>query len=488
MEAFGYRRLPSLIAMKLNRVACQFIDIADGRPIPLVIGTATDNTTFVSDNAGYICIPVNLPQGTAFYLQVQSPGYDIPLDAFGYRGARLVVGNPIERIKLRRINIAQRSGRTTGIGKYIHAQTLDVIGTVNEATLTGMDSVQTAELHGTRFVFFGDTNWSGYPLGNFKTTGGIAKTQSVLPNCPYSVEFNIDGKGSAKSSIDEHVNESGVVWISGVIRVGDEIVGYANRRKSLQQQLAHGFVRWNPSKKMFSDFQTLPEISWKHLDGHPVIVRDNGIDFVMFGNAIPNFRVKADSKAIRFGSTFETYSCLLPNGDIDYDEKQAPIWRWRTDATPLDAEREADLIKTGRLTRAQSRYVLSEHATKRMVIPHRGSVCWNDFLKRWVLVFTAIHETDSMLGELYITAGTTPTGPWSPCIRIATHPRYSFYNPVHHGWLDQQRGKVITIEGTYTISFSGNSVPTPHYEYNQLTYQVDLSDTRLAFLTSNQDK
>ena len=476
------------MAMKLNRVACQFVDTADNRPIPLVIGTATDNTTVVSDNGGYISIPVNLPKGTAFYLQVQSPGYDIPPDGFGYRGIRLVVGSPIERIKVRRINIAQRSGRTTGIGKYIHAQTLGVIGQVTETPLTGMDSVQTAELQGTRFVFFGDTNWSGYPLGNFKTTTGIVKTQSKLPNCPYSIDYNTDIKGFPKSSILENGDESGVVWISGVIRVGDEIVGYANRRKSLQQQLAHGFVRWNPTKKLFSDFQPLPETSWKHLDGHPILYQDEGVDYVMFGHAIPNFRVKADVRAIRSGLTFETYSCLLPNGDVDYDEKRAPIWRWRSDGTPIDSEREASLIKRGTLAREQCKFLLTEHATKRMVIPHRGSVRWNAFIQRWVLVFTAINEPDSMLGELYIAAATTPTGPWTPCIRIATHPRYSFYNPVHHSWLDKQRGKVITIEGTYTMSFSGNSVPTPHYEYNQLTYQVDLSDVRLAILTSNIHK
>ena len=175
------------MAMKLNRVACQFVDTTDGRPIPLVICTATDNTTIVSDNAGYISIPVNLPKGTAFYLQVQSPGYDIPPDGLGYRGIRLVVGNPIERIKVRRINIAQRSGRTTGIAKYIHAQTLGVIGQVIETTLTGMDSVQTAELHGTRFVYFGDTNWSGYPLGNFKTTAGALGFRLVV----ISIDLNL---------------------------------------------------------------------------------------------------------------------------------------------------------------------------------------------------------------------------------------------------------------------------------------------------------
>ena len=123
-----------------------------------------------------------------------------------------------------------------------------------------------------------------------------------------------------------------------------------------------------------------------------------------------------------------------------------------------------------------------EVGTGRTVIPHRGSVRWNAYWKRWILVFTAINEPDSNLGEVFLASGASPYGPWTPSIKIASHPKYSFYNPVHHTWLDQKDGRLITIEGTYTQTFSGNTVATPQYEYNQLTYQVDLSDARLGFL------
>ena len=37
----------------------------------------------------------------------------------------------------------------------------------------------------------------------------------------------------------------------------------------------------------------------------------------------------------------------------------------------------------------------------------------------------------------------------------------------------------IFFEGTYTTSFSGNTDPTPRYDYNQVMYRLDLSDPRL---------
>ena len=54
-----------------------------------------------------------------------------------------------------------------------------------------------------------------------------------------------------------------------------------------------------------------------------------------------------------------------------------------------------------------------------------------------------------------------------------------FYNPKQHPFYDQEGGRIIYFEGTYTNSFSGNPVQTPRYEYNQIMYRLDLSDPRL---------
>ncbi len=45
---------------------------------------------------------------------------------------------------------------------------------------------------------------------------------------------------------------------------------------------------------------------------------------------------------------------------------------------------------------------------------------------------------------------------------------------------DQDDGRIIYFEGTYATTFSGNPDPTPRYDYNQMMYQLDLSDPRLS--------
>ena len=57
---------------------------------------------------------------------------------------------------------------------------------------------------------------------------------------------------------------------------------------------------------------------------------------------------------------------------------------------------------------------------------------------------------------------------------------YTMYNVAHHSFFDQENGRVIYFEGTYTREFSDAPVATPRYNYNQLMYRLDLADARLA--------
>jgi hypothetical protein len=78
-----------------------------------------------------------------------------------------------------------------------------------------------------------------------------------------------------------------------------------------------------------------------------------------------------------------------------------------------------------------------------------------------------------------------PDGPWGKAAKVVSHPRYTYYNPVHHTFLDADGGRFIYFEGTYTLEFSGNPVAPARYDYNQLMYKLDLDNPRLK---SAQDK
>jgi hypothetical protein len=61
-----------------------------------------------------------------------------------------------------------------------------------------------------------------------------------------------------------------------------------------------------------------------------------------------------------------------------------------------------------------------------------------------------------------------------------SHDRYTFYLPVQHPFFDQDGGRVIFFEGTYTNLFSGTAEQTPRYDYNQIMYRLQLDDARLS--------
>ena len=74
---------------------------------------------------------------------------------------------------------------------------------------------------------------------------------------------------------------------------------------------------------------------------------------------------------------------------------------------------------------------------------------------------------------------SAPTGPWKRAVKIVTHDRHSFYNPAQHAFFDEDGGRFIYFEGTYSHTFSGRQSRTPRYDYNQILYRLDLSDERL---------
>ena len=95
------------------------------------------------------------------------------------------------------------------------------------------------------------------------------------------------------------------------------------------------------------------------------------------------------------------------------------------------------------------------------------------------MIAVQVRGKPSILGEVYYAESDKPEGPWPWAKKVVTHDRYSFYNPAHHPFFDQQDGRIIYFEGTYTFTFSRKEDPTPRYDYNQIMYRLDLSDARL---------
>ena len=113
--------------------------------------------------------------------------------------------------------------------------------------------------------------------------------------------------------------------------------------------------------------------------------------------------------------------------------------------------------------------------------PHAGSVYFNAYRNKWIMIMHQKFGDSSNLGEVWYAEADTPVGPWAYARKIVTHKKYSFYNPQQHPYFDQDGGRIIYFEGTYTTTFSAPAeTATPRYDYNQIMYRLDLEDSRLT--------
>ena len=464
------------------------VDEATGRGVPLVELETVHHLTFVTDSNGWAAIQEPEMMGTEAFFHVRSHGYALPKDGFGFAGARLNVSpGGRARIKIKRSNIAERLCRLTGGGIYADSLLLGERVPLREPALSGkvfgQDSALAVVYRGKMLWFWGDTDRTAYPLGNFRTTGAVA----TLPQGRATAEAGLDFRyftnpdGFVRELVPS--KKPGPIWITGVTVLGEAgregLYAYYSRMEGLGKKLEHGYVEWDDARNVFRYVKELPAgETWRFLEGHPVRLTENGANFLAGGFCFPVVRVPADRDRVLDPAAYEAFTCLTPGGDVRRDARGNPDYRWRKDAPPLLPQRESELVKQNKLKPQEARFLPLDPAGN-AVVPHGGTVTWSPWRKKWLLIATQMGAKESLLGEIVYAEADHPTGPWRRAVKILTHDRYTFYNPVHHPFLDAAGGRVIHFEGTYTAEFSGNPRLTPRYNYNQILYRLDLADPRL---------
>jgi hypothetical protein len=283
----------------------------------------------------------------------------------------------------------------------------------------------------------------------------------------------------------------GVVWLTSVCVVHDEsgkerMVAHYTRRKSLAEELEHGLCVFQDDRQIFESVRTLPlEERWRHPAGHPIPYRDDaGTEWLIFGSPSPNVRVRATLADVLDPTKYEAYTCRSDADESSppaVDEEGFPHWRWQADLPPVSSEQEAEWVRRGELNPERTRfYPAATGAPETHVQLHSGTVRWNAFRNRWVLIACQLHGDSSLLGEIWYSEAVHPTGPFEQAVKVATHDRQSLYNVCHHEFLDADDGRTIYFEGTYTNSFSGNPHQTPRYNYNQILYRLAIDPPLLG--------
>jgi hypothetical protein len=483
--------LTSNIAMAQPKISESYfgirvVDEQTDRGIPLVELRLVNDVAYCTDSAGWIAFNEPGLMNREVFFAVSSPGFEYPKDGFGFRGVRLTTKpGTTATVQVKRTNIAERMYRLTGEGIY-RDSTLLGLPTPNpepnlSAEVLGQDSVQTVPYRGKLFWLWGDTNVARYPLGNFHTTAAL----TALPNqdgCrPKSgISFTYFRDPNHPDRLRRMVprTEPGVVWLFGLLVVPDDhnneaLVAHFTRRKSLTEELEHGLVRFDDEAGIFKTIAKLDlKDTWRFPRGNAVRINDADGEYFYFAAPLCHTRVKAHWSAVIDPGQYEA---------LVFDS--APhAYKWRRDGSPTTQTDELKLIKDGKLSKDRAQYQIMDASTGKLVLIHGASVAWNEYRQRWVLIGVqhADRDSPSMLGEIWYAESKSATGPWNTAVRIASHPNYSFYNPRHHVFFDEDKGRFIYFEGTYTKSFSGNPTATPRYDYNQILYRLDLSDSRLV--------
>jgi hypothetical protein len=464
------------------------VDEQTGRGVPLIEFKTVNNVGWWTDSNGVIAFDEPGLTGQEVYFHIRGHGYEYPKDMFGNRGVKLKPARGgSATIKVKRLNIAERLYRITGQGIYrdsvLAGHPVPLRQPILNGQVMGQDTVIVAPYRGKLYWFWGDTERVSYPLGNFSASGAISELPGrggLDPSVGVDLTYFVNDSGFSKGMCPDF--GPGLQWIEGLMTVPDEsgqerLVARVSSQKGLEPAYAWHLAIFNDEKEIFES-----KVRWDTTDGHdsahPFRARVDGVDYYY---VYPNWRVKADLKSLSELQKYEALTCVAGNGtvrgpetELDRDAAGHPRYSWKAGADRLHPGRVRELISAGKLKPEESWIDLHDFETGSRIQAGRGSVYWNEFRRRWVMLISA------QAGEIWFAEGDTPAGPWVYARRVLSHDNYNFYNPTQHPFFDQEGGRLIYFEGTYTASFSGAREMTPRYDYNQIMYRLALDDSRLA--------
>jgi hypothetical protein len=472
------------------------VDSETGRGVPLVELKTTNLLSYITDSHGIAAVYEPGLMNTRVFFNVSSHGYEYAKDGFGYRGKAVeVMPGGSATLKIKRINIAERLYRVTGQGIY-----RDSVITGNSAPLSapainglvvGQDSVQNCEYGGKLYWFWGDTARPAYPLGHFATAGAVSDLPGkggLDPSLGVNLRYFTDESGFSKKMAP--MSEPGMIWIDGVLAVSDSagkrhmLTKYA-RMKSLGEAYERGLMEFNDDSQQFVPIfrSARPHLMLNYGSGHPLPVKTGEGSYYYFATPFPlsvRMRVRASFEDAREPNNYEVFTSLSPLGPDKMDTSaRTPRWVLPNDLMIGGRWDRRELMRALRREKAADS-VLYDIESGGAVKPHGGSVFWNEYRGKWIMITVQSGGDSSYLGEVWYAEADTPVGPWCYGRKVVTHDKYSFYNPKQHPYFDQENGRLIYFEGTYSHTFSGSPEnATPRYDYNQVMYRLDLGDKRL---------
>ena len=481
------------------------VDAESGRGIPAVELRTTDARSFVSDSAGIIALGDPVLMNRAVFFQVASFGYRFDQESHGVPGVTLEVApGRSARLSLQRENVAQRLYRVTGSGIYrdslLTGDPLPFEPSAPDLIAAGTDSALTTVYRDELFWVFGDTSVLSRPLGILRATAAT----SLLPGRGgVDPEIGVDlryfhHRAEPRAMVEDR---HPMIWLSA-LRATHDAGGterlFASYRKVIEsmQTIERGLVEFDNRFAVFRIVSAYPAEAPIVPDGHALRYREGGTAYLQYDMDV---RGRDDAESVRDLSSYEAFTPTRPGARLadgaaalERDARGRLRWAWKRNAPPIPYAAWDELEASGAVAARERPYRMIDVETGETIVPHNGSLQWNEYRRRWILIRSEWGGASSRLGEVYYFEGDTPLGPWAYGRKIITHSRramnlgqsvhetYSFYNPMQHPEFDRDGGREIFLEGTLSTLFSEPAAaPLPGYDYNQMMYELSLDDPRL---------
>jgi hypothetical protein len=396
-------------------------DEATGRGVPLMELKLPNEVKYYTDSAGIAALHEPSFASRKVFVQIAGHGYQYAKEGVALT---LKAGGRTE-IKVRRTMIAERLYRLTGEGIYRDSVFAGLPAPIHEPMLgagqvLGQDTADATPYRGKLYWIWGDT--IGPNFWNFSVTGATSELSGhggLDPSVGIDYHYftNRDGRVAPMLKLAE----KGLVWIEGLFTATDpegreRLLATYTRQDGLKPPDECGVARFDDASERFAAWFRYPCQKESHHSSHPFRFRENGREYWYL---YPWLRVPNTWAAIQDFSQWERREVKLP--------------------------------------------------------PHGNrvaSVAWNEYRKRFLLFL-------DYSGEVWYAEAERPEGPYGEAVRVVQHNHYNFYNVVHHPFFDQDGGRIIYFEGTYTDAFSDAKEKTPRYNYNQIMYRMHLDDPRL---------
>jgi hypothetical protein len=256
--------------------------------------------------------------------------------------------------------------------------------------------------------------------------------------------------------------------------------------KSLGEAIESGVAVWDDAKEVFVPFGRFDREFGMGVTAQPVPVGSGGGEYFYFPLPLPEWRARPVLEDLAEQGAYEGFTPLARGAryakaetQLDRNADGRLRYGWKRATPSLTWKQQEELIASGRMKPGERQSQLQDFVTGATVKPHAGSVCWNAWRRRWVMI---VEEDRGLVdgGEIWYAEADSPTGPWVYARKVVTHDKYTFYNPAQHPFFDQQGGRFIYFEGTVSDTFSGAPAKIPAYDYNQMMYRLDLADERLV--------